>query len=155
MRNLILSTFAVAAILVAVGALSASAHAGESFTPNRAADLVATLEVSLDGTLAVHNPVEALAILGDDWPAARAELERLNAGIRGGRITPFGVDDDLGNYQIIDRGSCSSSGQGTPQSSPFSVQTEAVACRCDRGCCSRGTCCKRGWWIFCWQIGGC
>lgn len=102
--------------------------------------LLSTLTVADDGTLGIRDAATFEALLGDEHSAALADLERLNARIRAGVVDGFDDESQLFDFDIV----------GAFSADPMLKSNE----RC-RDTCTFGTCCVRGWWIFCWGYGTC
>lgn len=149
-----------ALLFALIGARGALAGTFES-------ELLATVTVAGDGTLAFADRTAAERLLAGNWSGALAEMEQLNGRIRSGVVEPFANDRELLTYRLKPMGSCTVTDElqgafvpqaelGTSLAAGPTVDGEpAKNCFCKDKCCSFGLCCKKGWSIFCWGYSAC
>ncbi len=100
--------------------------------------LLSALAVNQDGTIRFQNWSKAQRLLGGDFAQAAGEMNFFNSKILSGEIKGFKSVDQLKHFELT-------------EPVPQFITTSTL---CSRTC-YQGTCCCRGWWIFCWGYCNC
>jgi hypothetical protein len=111
--------------------------------------LLSTLAIAPDGTLSIADEVAASTILGESWPAAKRDLERLNRDIRAGLTPPFKSQDELfAGHRLA--------GWEEAGVTYTAAEVDPRNPHCKKGTCSAyfgNTCCCDWWWVVCFKSG--